>query len=207
MNILKMIAGLEKSTKITVIACASFLALTAVILAFLMLFPITPDSQQALEHNDVQTTTASGETLPASENWQNTEAPQTLSTWAATFENHTRSSNEYWEYMRSTTTRENDPAVTDRSEAVYTEMSTQSGEWIETPESSDYNETGVSGMESSEYIHSETQTETIVIPPATDEMPVEPPTDPPQIDDPPVAEPTQADNEAPILTFFIKRWF
>ncbi len=197
MNILKSIAGLEKSTKITIITCASFLALTAVILAFLMLFPITPNHQQSLEQAPVQTTMVPEETQPSSEAWQNTEAPHTLSTWAATFENHTRSSNEYWEYLRSTTTRDRGNETTAHTEVPVIETSTDESGWLETSESTGFDETGVSGMESSEYTQTQTQTETVVIPPSTDEPPVEPPTDPPQVDDPPVVDPTPANPEDP----------
>ncbi len=197
MNILKTIAGLEKSTKITIIACASFLALTAVILAFLMIFPITPKHQQSLEQPPVQTMTVSEETQPSSEAWQNTEAPHTLSTWAATFENHTRSSNEYWEYLRSTTTRDQWDETSDQTRAPVIETSTDQSGWLETTQSTDFSETGISGMESSEYTQTQTQTETVVIPPSTDEPPVDPPTDPPQVEDPPVIDPIPANQEAP----------
>ncbi len=192
MSIPKMISGLQKSTKITIIACACFLAMTALILGFLMLFPIEPREQITMQ-NPVQSTAqpepdVQTESAPEEE-WRNTEAPHTLSTWSASIEGHVDSPNEYWEYLRSTTTY--DTVFTEQPEF----FETSEGQFSETTMDSDWNvqtdtqtetsfdpESGYSEQQSGEYTHTETQTETVVIPPETD--PVPPETDPPVPSDP-----------------------
>lgn len=196
---------IQKSTKITVIGCACILALTAAVLMFLMFFPIKPQEEIIVQHiTPVQTqdNTMQTEAVQLSDDWQNTEAPHTLSTWSASIEGHSHSPEEYWEYMRSTTTYESvfteQPEFYESSEGEFTETTPESD--IETGEmeytTSFDEETGTSGMESSEFIQSETQTETVMIPTETNPQPTEyiPPTDPPVIDIP--TEPADGQEEA-----------
>ncbi|MBR0484104.1 MAG: hypothetical protein IJJ69_04890 [Oscillospiraceae bacterium] len=88
MKISRMISGLHNSTKATVIACSVLLAMTAVILFFLMLFPVKMRDKSAVLSAPVVTETAmTEETLPAEIFLTTTkEPPHTLSTWAATVE-------------------------------------------------------------------------------------------------------------------------
>ncbi|MBE6876942.1 MAG: hypothetical protein E7496_09560 [Ruminococcus sp.] len=87
MKISRMISGLHNSTKATVIACSVLLAMTAVALFFLMLFPIKMRDKSAVLSAPVITETTTTETLPAEIFITSTkEPPHTLSTWAATVE-------------------------------------------------------------------------------------------------------------------------
>ncbi len=196
---------IQKSTKITVIICACFLLLTAAVLVFLMFFPYKPEQEVIVQHIAPETTqNVQTEAVMLPEDGQYTEAPHTLSTWSASIEGHSHSPQEYWEYMLSTTTYESvfteQPEFYESSEGEFTETTPESE--METEISAEYTtsfdeEADTSEMENSEFIQSETETETVVIPPETDPQPTEyiPPTDPPVIDIP--AEPT-AEEELPV---------
>lgn len=194
MSIPKMISGLQKSTKMTIIACAAFLALTALVLLFLMLFPIEPEEKPTLQVNQPQQTAAltelPQETAPPEEGRQ-TEAPHTLSTWSASIEGHSRSTNEYFEYIRSTY----EPQETMWHQYI-TEPSEEMTEWTETEETDEsatgsWEETTTAVTDETEMTDTgsgielpgsdETVTETVDIPPVSSE---ERPTDPPLIDAP-----------------------
>lgn len=172
---------IQKSTKITVVICACFLLLTAAVLVFLMFFPFKPEQEVIVQHIAPETTqNVQTEAVMLPENGQHTEAPHTLSTWSASIEGHSHSPNEYWEYMRSTTTYESvfteQPEFYESSEGEFTETISESE--TETEISAEYTtsfdeETGTSGMESSEFIQSETWTEIVEIPIVTDPQPTE----------------------------------
>lgn len=94
MKISRMISSLHNSTKATVIACSVLLAMTAVVLFFLMLFPVKMRDKSAVLSAPVVTETTSTETLPAEIFITTTkEPPHTLSTWAATVETLTTTDN------------------------------------------------------------------------------------------------------------------
>lgn len=174
---------IQKSTKITVIICACFLLLTAAVLVFLMFFPYKPEQEVIVQHIAPETTKAvQTEAVMLPENEQQTEAPHTLSTWSASVEGHSHSPNEYWEYMRSTTTYESvfteQPEFYESSEGEFTETAAESVPETEYSETAEYTtsfdeETGISEMESSEFIQSETWTEIVEIPIVTDPQPTE----------------------------------
>lgn len=214
-----MISGLQKSTKITIIACASFLAVTALVLLFLMLFPIEPEETPTLQINQPQQTVMteeSTETQLSEDEGLYTEGPHTLSTWSASIEGHTRSTDEYFEYIRSTYEpqetmwhqyiTEPEAVMTVRTDAEnITPSENGTGEENETTA---LWETGSSDMESSDYIHtgSETVTETVLpaessenVPPQSEQLPTDPlPTDPPataspQTDPPVVNVPAESE--------------
>ncbi len=88
MKLSRMISNLHNSTKATVIACSVLLAMTAVVLFFLMLFPIKMrDKSAALSAPVMPETTVPGTTAPMEELIASTkEPPHTRSTWAATIE-------------------------------------------------------------------------------------------------------------------------
>ncbi len=175
------IPKIQKSTKITVIVCACFLLLTTAALVFLMFFPYKPEQEVIVQHIAPETTqNVQTEAVMLPDDGQHTEAPHTLSTWSASIEGHSHSPEEYWEYMRSTTTYESvfteQPEFYESSEGEFTETTPESV--TETKISVEYTtsfdeETGISEMESSGFIQSETQTETVVIPPETDPQPTE----------------------------------
>lgn len=194
MRMPKILSGLQKSTIITILSCACLLALTALILVFLMLFPITPEQNISLQNTQpVQTEESTDAVLP-SEEWQNTEAPHTLSTWSVSVDGHSHSPDEYWDYMRSTTDESQESSETAFSETTSLEFTEPTEIWQEST-TEHHEETGYSGMESSEYIHSDsqTQTETVNPPDVTDPPPTE--EQPPVVIDPPPFEPEQPEEQ------------
>lgn len=105
------------STKITLIACACFLGLTALILLFLMLFPIQREemTRQLQVSTKPVATTAAVQTLPAAE--LHTEGPHTLSGWSASISGYDRTFEEFIsgdEDEVSSEPTEWDPTVTTR---------------------------------------------------------------------------------------------
>lgn len=79
MKISHVISGLHNSTKATVIACSVLLAITAVVLFFLMLYPIEArDKSAALSAPVIMETTT---TSSVRETTTTKEPPHTLSTW------------------------------------------------------------------------------------------------------------------------------
>lgn len=225
MSFSKMISGLQKSTKITIIACASFLAVTALVLLFLMLFPIEKKQTPALQVNQPQQTAVpqatqeAPETQPFEDEGRYTEGPHTLSTWSASIEGHSRSTNEYFEYIRSTYEPQETmwhQYITEPTEKVtqWTEpeetVVSETGTWDESGTTAPW-ETEDSGMESSDYIHtgSETVTETIILPPEPSEdvpvqsepLPTDPPPTEPPVTDPPPTDPPVVDVPAPTDEF------
>ncbi len=74
---------LQKSTKLTLIGCACFLLLTALIVVFLMFFPIHQTDQTVIVRSASETEqTTVAETYYVEEfDWD--ELPHTLSTWSA----------------------------------------------------------------------------------------------------------------------------
>ena len=87
MKISSLISNLRNSTKATVIACSVFLALTALILFFLMLFPIKiKDKSASLSAPVLETTSTTATTKMKQVVPQTTEAPHTLSTWGVSLE-------------------------------------------------------------------------------------------------------------------------
>ncbi len=85
MKFSRIIANLHNSTKATVIACSVIIAMTAVALFFLMLFPIKArDKSSALSAPIIIETTT--QKVPAVKPSTTREPSHTLSTWAATAE-------------------------------------------------------------------------------------------------------------------------
>ncbi|MBQ8079803.1 MAG: hypothetical protein IJ236_07615, partial [Oscillospiraceae bacterium] len=68
MKFTRMLSGLQRSTKITMIGCLGVLAVTAMILLILMLFPIEPKQQ---------TVTVMHQTLPVEEETAEAVLPET----------------------------------------------------------------------------------------------------------------------------------
>ncbi len=101
MNIPNMISGLQKSTKITVIACVCFLALVGLILLFLMMFPIDPQKYSA-ENPETTSQNASEETADATEDLQTASDSHPLSTWEADLDDETKPIDEQWSDAPST---------------------------------------------------------------------------------------------------------
>ncbi len=109
--------SIRLSTKITLIACACFLALTALILLFLMLFPI----QREEITRQLQVSTQPVETVPVIQTQPldplNTEGPHTLSGWSASISGYNRTFEEFEagdEDEMSSEPTEWDPTVTTR---------------------------------------------------------------------------------------------
>lgn len=182
-----ILSKLQKSTKITMVACAVLLTITMLVLMLLMLFPIKKEQQpilqinqpkQTIEVQEEETTATRPPLLP-----MQTEGPQTLSTWSASIEGITRSTDEYLSYIESTY----EPLETmwhelptDASEPEPTEP-----EWVE-----EMTETSTFSEPSTEYypntVETTTfpQTETETIP-----LPTEPPVTEPPFTMPPETEP------------------
>ncbi len=202
---------LQKSTIITMTVCFVFLLLTAAVLLVLMMFPIEPKRKITLQSTpqEQQSTETAVQDL-APDEWENTEAPHTLSTWSASIDGFTNPSDDYFHYINIATQGTELTLPTQISIIV---PSTET-EWTEPPfventettttteyvyETTFDRETGYSVDESSEYIHSESQTVTETIaPPPTEEEPIitEPlPTEPPQIFVPEVTDPPVIEEE------------
>ena len=86
MKISSMISNLHNSTKATVIACSVLIAVTAVVLFFLMLFPIQARDKSAALAAPIIIETTTTEALPTELFTTTKEPPHTLSTWAASVE-------------------------------------------------------------------------------------------------------------------------
>lgn len=109
--------GLQKSTKLTLVGCACFLALTALIVVFLMFFPIQQTDQTIVVRSvsePAQTTVA--ETYYVEEfDWD--DLPHTLSTWSAGVNGFHRDLDEF----NQTETKMIETTVEKITEAIQTE--------------------------------------------------------------------------------------
>ncbi len=198
---------LQKSTIITMTVCFIFLLLTATVLLVLMMFPIEPKQEITLQNTlqEQQPTETTAQIL-APDEWENTEAPHTLSTWSASIDGFTNPSDDYFHYINIATqgteltlpiqiqtSRNEPPTENEWTQPPFVENTetTTTTEYVY--ETTFDRETGYSADESSEYIHSESQTVTETIaPPPTEEEPIitEPlPTEPPQVIVPEVTDP------------------
>lgn len=224
MKIPKMLSGLRKSTKITVYICGVFLIITTLVLLILMIFPIQKTETPALEINQPRQTAppeTTAQTTDALHFPAQTEAPHTLSTWSASIEGHTRSTDEYFEYMNSTYEPLEtmwhelitDPPETEPEPETLPPETDETDIWTEETttffeESTEFSDTG-SDIETG--FGSETVTETVTLPspplpPESDPVPTEPiPTEPVQTEpaptDPPVVDLPPADPEIPAEGF------
>ncbi len=88
MKFSSLISSLRNSTKATMIACSVFLAFTALVLFFLMLFPIQIKERSATLSAPVLETTVATTTTHKVIQVQDTgtEPPHTLSTWKASIQ-------------------------------------------------------------------------------------------------------------------------
>lgn len=171
MKLFRMLEGMQKSTRLTLLGCVCFLAVTALILLFLMFFPITPSEKDVLTISRVTADQKDEETYPAIEfNWDDVQ--HELSTWSAGVNGFSRSLDDF------TTTKP--------EETTMTGTSAPAAETFVTSDMTDFSD-DTSDME---YIppFPQTMTETVKVdetePPAeqTEPPPVvaEPPTIPPQ---------------------------
>lgn len=163
------------STKITLIACACFLVLTALILLFLMLFPIQREekTRQLQVSTQPAVTTAAMQTQPVE--GSHTEGPHTLSGWSASISGYDRTFEEFIsgdEDEMSSEPMEWDPTVTTRV-TIYEEETADDTRFVSTD-------------------LPQTHTETVI--PDTPDEPDEPDIEPPPM-------PTQSPVQDPIPDF------
>ncbi len=179
MSIRDMVSDLQKSTKITLLACLCFLLLTAVVLFFLMLFPLDPSKDSVSLSAPAETTNDDEVQESTAEEGTNTEAPHTLSTWSASIDGYTKFTGEYIPYIPPDDEDDEDDEGWSNTTVYFEEDgTTATEEWQEGSETVSSEESNW-GESSEEYVHSDTQTVTETVqPPATEPEPVEP-TDPP----------------------------
>ncbi len=189
----RFLSGLSRSTIITIIACACFLAMAGMILLFFMMFPI--DLQQnSMQFSAEETTTASEtSTEPVREETVQSEGDPELSTWEATIDGETKPIHEHFGDSRpdDEPSDETETQQTDvPEETMSVEMTSESITDVVDPlQSTVFSES----QELSSDVGQSTQTT------YTETVPIEtlpPPTQPvvnPDPTDPPIAEPTAGD--------------
>lgn len=159
-----MLDGMQKSTRLTVLGCACFLAATALIVVFLMFFPVTPSDKHVVTISRL-TDNKEQQTYPAIEfNWDDVQ--HTLSTWSAGVDGFSRSLDDFTATEPETTTSGTVTVVTETEEIA--------SDVIDASE-----DTGLT-----EIAPPMPQTETETVKPDVTEPPIET-TEPPVMTDPP----------------------
>lgn len=189
MKLSHMVNGLQRSTKVTVVACACVLALTAAVLLVLMFFPITPEERTVIVAPSTEPAATEAEELE----WEETapeidetevELPHTLSTWSANINGFHRDVNEF---KTVETTR--DPFETTKKTTTTTKATTKEAATLPTTDAGVPIDPGEN--------HETTYTQTVddpsvvVVPPMPTEEPDPQPTQAPQpvYTDPPLVTP------------------
>lgn len=153
MKLFRLLDGFQKSTRITIMGCACFLVTTALILVFLMFFPIIPEEKHVITMSPV-TTEPSGketQTYPVVEfDWE--DMPHTLSTWSAGVDGFTRSLDEF-------TATESETQTTGTEETTTAMDKTETG--TETDDTDMTYDTDVSGIYTENPPMPQTSTETV----------------------------------------------
>ncbi len=183
----KLFSSLSKSTIITVVACACFLAMVGMILLFLMMFPVSLDRYMAetpVETTQAPTETAAPETTQPAED---SESESQLSTWEAVIDGETKPINEHFGDSRP---EYNDPGHDDPPEYHPndpTEVPTQDGSTGETNPPDTSGATDATNNEPTNPVNPTGQEPTTPLIPDPTEPPAPPPTAAPT--DPPYVPP------------------
>lgn len=119
--------GLQKSTRMTLLACGCFLLMTALILLFLMFFPIVPEEKQAVMVTPhVSLPEETKQTYEAVEfNWQESWRP--LSTWSAGIDGFYRDIAEFTGTKPEETTQMTTSATVETHLSAETDIPEESG--------------------------------------------------------------------------------